>query len=893
MDTWHDKSTTTALEMVDVDPSVGLSDHEATRRLGVHGANVYDVKKSDSLAAMVVHQFRDLANVILLVAFGLSLALAIREGHGFIEPVVIGVIVVMNVGLAVSQERGAAQALAALQSLNSPNCVCLRDGSRVEVATADVVPGDILLLKTGDLVAADARLIESTDLAVDESSLTGESEPSEKAADAQVAKDAGVGDQANMVFSGCLVTAGNARAVVVATGMGTQMGKIAGYLNDAQKLQTPLQKRLNRVSQVMCVVAIVSAAVFLGIGVLQGDDFWWMALSAVSLAVASVPETLQLIATLSLTNGVRQMVARHALVRKLPAVETLGNTSVICSDKTGTLTQNRMAIQRLWVPGSPPASVDDQLTRDQWGLVKNLVLASNAAVETGDDGKARIVGDATESAMMRLLLGLDGDPARLAELNPRVGEVAFSSARKMMTTVHSQPDGRFLVLTKGAFDRLPFKRADKATVALRQQMHDSFGHDALRVIALGSKTVDKLPDDLTKLERDMDFAGIVGLIDPPRAEAKEAIAIARRAGIRTVMITGDHAATAGAIARQLGLMGEDGVVVTGHDLAAMSDHDLIASVADHAVYARVSPEDKIRIVEAWQEHGEVVSMTGDGVNDAPALKAADVGVAMGIAGTEVAKSAADIVLTDDNFATIVAAVREGRTVFANIRKTIDFLLAANLSEIAIMLTATVMGWGKPLTPIMLLLINVVGDGIPGLRLAREPSDAHVMERPPIGRTETFFGHGVLHSLVQDTIAFSVVGLAAYYIGLRVTVGGGVPSAAVAQTMAFLVIGFTSIVRIFTVRSRRSVFRTPVNNNWPLFWAAWAMVALFALMALVAPFGAIFGVAQLGWEYWLVVIGLSIVPTAVAEAAKAINAWQERHDHTRRLVAHEPSALAYV
>ncbi|MCL2489119.1 MAG: cation-translocating P-type ATPase [Propionibacteriaceae bacterium] len=896
MDTWHDKSAVTALEMLSVDSSAGLGEDEVVRRRGEYGANRYTVKKADSLALMVVHQFRDVANVILLIAFGLSLALAIREGHGYIEPIVIGVIVVMNVALAVSQERGAEKALAALQSLNSPTCVVLRDGSRLEVATADVVPGDILLLKTGDLVAADARLVESTDLAVDESSLTGESEASEKDASATLDKAAGIGDQTNMVFSGCLVTAGNAQAVVVATGMNTQMGKIAGYLNDVQKLQTPLQKRLNRVSQTMSVVAIVSAAVFLVIGLRQGDDFWVMALAAVSLAVASVPETLQLIATLSLTNGVRQMVARHALVRKLPAVETLGNCSVICSDKTGTLTQNRMAIQRLWVPGGEPAFVDDQLTRDQWGLVKYLVLASNASVETADDGKARIVGDATETAIMRLLLGLDGDPVRLAASNPRVGEVAFSSARKMMTTVHSRPDGGYLVLTKGAFDRLPFKRADAATTRLRQQIHDDFGHDALRVIALGSKVVAKLPDDLTKLERDLEFVGIIGLIDPPRPEAKESIAIARRAGVRTVMITGDHAATAGAIARQLGLMGEDGVVVTGQDLAAMSDHDLIATVMDNAVYARVSPEDKIRIVEAWQEHGEVVSMTGDGVNDAPALKAADVGVAMGIAGTEVAKSAADIVLTDDNFSTIVAAIREGRTVFSNIRKTIDFLLAANLSEIVIMLAATIMGWGKPLTPIMLLLINVVGDGVPGLRLAREPSDEQIMARRPIGRAETFFGDGVLRSLIQDTIAFSVVGLAAYYIGAFAPFGGAEESAwpvLTGQTMAFLVVGFTSILRIFTVRSRRSVFRHPVSTNWPLFWAAWAMVALFAVMALVPPFGAIFGVVAISWQYWLVVIGLSLIPTVVAEIAKAINAWQERHDHARRLVHHETSDLIYI
>ena len=874
--TWYDRPVPQVTEAFAVDPAVGLDDATVAARLAEHGQNAFTGKKSESLLHMVLRQFRDMANVILLVAVGLSLALAIREGHGYIEPIVIAAIVVMNLTLAVTQERGAEKALEALQNLNSPSCLVLRSGARVEIDTSGVVPGDVLLLKTGDLVAADARLIESTDLFVDESSLTGESEPSEKDASALAEAGAGVGDQANMVFSGCLVTAGNASAVVVATGMSTQMGKIAGYLNDVQKLQTPLQKRLNRVSQLMSVVALVGAAIFLGIGVYQGDDFWTMMLAAVSLAVAAVPETLQLIATLSLTHGVRQMVGRNALVRKLPAVETLGNTSVICSDKTGTLTQNRMAIQRLWTPDADPVAVDGELTRAQWNLVWHLALASNASEEPTPAGGTRIVGDATESAILRLLIGLGGDAAELAEQYPRVAEIPFSSARKMMTTVHSTPEGDFLVLTKGAFDRLPFKAPGEAAVAARKGVHDGFADDALRVIALGSKRVASLPKDLGRLERDLEFEGLIGLIDPPRPEAAESIAVARRAGVRTVMITGDHAGTAGAIARQLGLMGDGGVVVTGKQLAAMDDATLIANVRDYSVYARVSPEDKIRIVEAWQENGEVVSMTGDGVNDAPALKSADV------------------VLTDDNFSTIVAAVREGRTVFANIRKTIDFLLVCNLSEIAIMLAAQIMGWGKPLTPIMLLLINVIGDGVPGLRLAKEPSDPHIMARKPIDRNETFFGDGVLHNIIQQTIVFSVVGLVGFYVGGHVALGSATPSLLAGQTMAFLVVGLTSIVRIFTVRTRRSVFRHPISDNWPLAWSAWGMCALFVVMVLIAPVGAIFGLVPIAWQYWLVVLGLTLAPTLVAEAFKAWDNLRERRDYRTRLLRHEPTNdAAYV
>jgi len=880
------------LDALGADLGFGLSDTEASKCLAEHGENAFIGKKPESIAMMVLRQFRDLANVILLIAVGLSLALAIREGHGYIEPIVIAAIVVMNLALAVSQERGAEKALEALQSLNSPTCFVRRNGARLEIPTAEVVPGDILLLKTGDLVAADARLIQTVDLLVDESSLTGESEPSEKDAQGLVEPGAGIGDQSNMVFSGCLVSAGNAAAVVVATGMSTQMGKIAGYLNDVQKLQTPLQKRLNRVSQLMSVVAVLASAVFFGIGVFQGDEFWNMMLAAVSLAVAAVPETLQLIATLALTNGVKEMVARHALVRKLPAVETLGNTSVICSDKTGTLTQNRMAIQRLWVPDGGSVSADGELSRDQWQLIWYLALASNATEEPAPDGSTRIVGDATESAILRLLIGLGGDTAELAKRYPRVAEIPFSSARKMMTTVHRTPEGGYLVLTKGAFDRLPLK----LVAAEAKAAHDGFAHDALRVIALGRRVVKTIPDgsDLSSLERDLELVGLIGLIDPPRKEAAESIAIARRAGVRTVMITGDHAATAGAIARQLGLMGDGGIVVTGQELAAMDDRTLIETVRDYSVYARVSPEDKLRIIEAWQENGEVVSMTGDGVNDAPALKAADIGVAMGIAGTEVAKSAADIVLTDDNFSTIVSAIKQGRTVFANIRKTIDFLLVCNLSEIVIMLAAQIMGWGKPLTPIMLLLINVLGDGIPGLRLAKERSDEHIMARKPIARNETFFGDGVLHNIIEQTIAFSIVGLIGFYLGTYVQLFGSTPSLQTGQTMAFLIVGITSIVRIFTVRTRKSIFKRTLSDNWPLAISAFAMCALFALMVLIGPFGAIFGLVPICWQYWLAVIGLSVVPTIVAEAFKAWDNLREHRDYRRRLVRHETTNdAAYV
>ena len=842
----------------------GLSSAEAASRLAAHGANAYQQAKGESVAAQVLRQFRDVSNVILLVAAALSLALAVREGAGYLEPVVILVIICLNVALAVTQERGAERALEALSNLNSPTCLVLRDGARVEVDTADVVPGDILLLKTGDLVAADARLIEATGLAVDESSLTGESEAVEKDASATPEDDAALGDRTSMVFSGCLVTAGNATAVVTATGMGTEMGRIAGYLNDAQKMQTPLQLRLVRVVRAISAVAMVAAAILLATGLQQGEEFWAMVLAAVSLAVAAVPETLQLIVTLTLTQGVHNMVQKHALVRKLPAVETLGSVSVICSDKTGTLTQNRMTIRRMWaasplLPVSVPVAVDGPVEGvAELDLLGKLALASNATVEPDGEGGMRIVGDATETAIMRLLMEGGQTREEIECERPRVGEV-------------------------------PFSPAPAEELRRRQEVHDGFAADALRVIALGSRVVDELPasGNLEELERDLTFEGIIGLIDPPRPEVAAAIETARRAGIRTVMITGDHAATAAAIARQIGILGEKGAVVTGKQLATMTDEELVANVRGYSVYARVSPEDKIRIVEAWQEQGEVVSMTGDGVNDAPALKAADVGVAMGAAGTEVAKAAADMVLTDDNFATIVEAVREGRNVFSNIKRTVYFLVSCNLSEIVVMLGAQLAGWGTALTPVMLLLTNVLGDGIPGLRLAQDTSDERIMRRKPIGRNESFFSPLVVRATLQQTVAFSAVGLLAFWLGRFVELPGAVAAGfGVGQTMCFFVMAVTSVLHVFTVRSRGSVFRRTVRDNMPLVWSAAAMVVVFSVLVLVEPLGAVFGMSALGLVRWAVACALAVVPTLVAELFKL---WENRHEtrlFSRRLVRHQ-------
>ena len=545
-----------------------------------------------------------------------------------------------------------------------------------------------------------------------------------------------------------------------------------------------------------------------------------------------------------------------------------------------------MMIQRLWVADHEPFAAEADFDEKQMRFIRNLTLASNATIERDSDGTERILGDATETAIIRLMSDKDknGD---LRKTWTRVGEIPFSSARKMMTCVYKQPDGNYLVLTKGAFDRLPFESVSADEKNIRKQMHDDFAGQALRIIALGSRVVKELPADgnLQVLETNLVFEGLIGLIDPPRQEAAEAIAVAKRAGVRTVMITGDHVATAKAIAAKIGLLGDGEKVITGKQLTEISDEQLVEQVREYTVYARVSPEDKIRIVEAWQENGEVVAMTGDGVNDAPALKAADVGVAMGIAGTEVAKSAADMVLTDDNFATIVSAVRQGRNVFSNIRKTLYFLLVCNLSEIVIMLGAFILGWGMPLTPVMLLMINVLGDGIPGLRLAYETSDPRIMNRKPLGREESFLGDGLWKVLIQQTVIFSIVGLVAYYCGAFMQIQNSIPSLIEGQTMAFLVVAFSSVLHIFTVRNRKTMFKVSLRHNMKLLYSVIAMVVLFTVMAILPPLQFLFGLTSINILQWLIVIGLSIAPSIVAELVKLWHNCSENILSKHRLVHH--------
>ena len=876
MENWYNLDKTVVLNKQNTDAQKGLTAGEAEARQAKFGPNKFAEKKRESLFSQIMRQLKDVAVIILLLAAVLSFVLEFREllaGHSvsFIEPLVIISIVIMNVILAVTQERGAEKALDALAVLNSPSCFVIRDGAKQEIDTTFVVPGDIIVLKTGDLVPADSRLLECESFAVDESSLTGESEPSEKHCDTLEKENAPLGDRLNMIFSGCLVVTGHARAVVTSTGMDTEIGKIAGYLNYTKKNKTPLQLRLDKLGKLISTIAIVAAFTIFLIGFLNGQEVWDLLIVAVTLAVAAVPETLALIVTLMLTHGVKKMVSKNALIRKLQAVETLGSTSIICSDKTGTLTQNKMSIKRLWVYGEKPISDTDANSQEQIELIKRYLLASNVTLEKTETGESKIIGDPTESAIMRLSMEKGLSREKLNAEYEKVAEIPFSSARKMMTIILKKQNGRYLVVTKGAFDKIPIaNRTDLNYLKELEDVHNSFAEDALRVITLASKEVDALPakENLEELEKDLAFQGFIGLIDPPRPEAAAAIKRARKAGVRTIMITGDHAVTAAAIARELGIIAAKEGIITGEELEKLSDDEFFDSIEYFSVYARVSPSDKIRIVQAWQSRGAVVSMTGDGVNDAPALKAADVGIAMGITGTEVSKSASDMVLTDDNFSTIVEAVSEGRKVFSNIKKLVYFLIVCNISEIVVMIFGQVSGWGIPVTPIMLLLVNVVADGIPGMALAKEHTDTRIMNRKPIDREESFFAGGLMEVIIQQTIMCSIVVLAAFYVGKFVDITGAfAPSHELGQTMAFLVLGWTSLFHIFVVRSRASVFKRALNDNPQLLISTAAMFAMLAVLVAVPSIGSALGFAAIDGYHWLICAGLSILPMIVAEYGK--------------------------
>lgn len=871
--TAHNTPQEALLQELSVTAEAGLSSQEAQRRLAEYGENKLAEKKKKTNFQRFLEQFQDVMILILLLAAVVSFVVACF-GHDpmeFFEPVLILLIVVLNAVLGMVQESKAEKALDALKNMSAPHARVLRDGREQVIDAAQLVPGDIIRLEAGDFIPADARLLKSAGLKSEESALTGESVPSEKDAAAQVEEKAPLGDRSNMVFSGCSLTYGTATAVVTGTGMNTEMGKIAGLLEGEKETQTPLQQKLAQLGKYLGFVALAACGVIFVVGLINGIPVLEIFMTAVSLAVSAIPEGLPAIVTIVLAIGVQRMVRKNALIRRLPAVETLGSASVICSDKTGTLTQNRMTLVRLWVDGQRELeTVSAQNSQAARRLLQYGALCCDGSVVYKEDGTEQHIGDPTETSILVAAHKNGMEQDKLNRQYPRLAELPFDSDRKLMTSVN-QIDGKIVAIVKGAFDVMAV-RCVSGDLEAAKEKNDEMSRGALRVLAVGYKVLDKAPENPAsqELENGLTLMGLVGMIDPPRPEAKAAVATCRQAGIKPVMITGDHVVTASAIAKELGILGEDDKAITGAQLDAMTDQELDREVERISVYARVSPENKIRIVKAWQRKGQVVSMTGDGVNDAPALKAADIGCAMGITGTDVAKGAADMTLTDDNFATIVDAVREGRGIYANIKKVVGFLLGTNIGEVLTVFFAMLLWHKTPLLSMQLLWINLVTDSLPAISLGMEAVESDVMDHKPKPKDEGIFAHGLGVQVVLQGCMFAVLTLIAFVLGER---WGG--SLEAGQTMAFMVLALTQIVQAFNMRSEHSLFAIGPFSNRKLNGAALLSLALVCLV-LFTPVGIAFGMVILpGWLY-LAGLGLILVPLVVMELAKAVGLVKKRH-----------------
>ena len=851
--------------MLTPDIKTGLTCAQVEEQRAKFGENRLKEKKKKTNLQRFLEQFRDVMILILIGAAIISFIVACVEGEPkeFFEPALILVIVIVNAIMGMLQESKAEKALDALKNLSAPHARVIREGQEQVIDAAELVPGDVIKLEAGDFVPADAKLVRSVSLKCEESALTGESVPAEKDADALVAEDAPLGDRHNMVFSGCGVTYGTATAVVTATGMNTEMGKIANMLESSEETQTPLQQKLATLGKYLGIVAIVACLVIFVVGLLDGMAVMEIFMVAVSLAVSAIPEGLPAIVTIVLSIGVQRMVKKNAIIRRLPAVETLGGASVICSDKTGTLTQNRMTLVKAYTDGGALEEIG-QNSAPVLQLLRYGALCCDGSVVTREDGTVQHIGDPTETSIVFAAEKQGMPKAKLNEENPRLAEIPFDSDRKLMTTVN-RVDGKLIAITKGAFDVLA-QRCVRGDIEAARRVNDEMSEQALRVLAVAWRELEEVPQNPTSetLEKDLTFMGLVGMIDPPRPEAKQAVAVCRKAGIKPVMITGDHVVTASAIAREIGILQPGDEAVTGTQLDKMSDAELDQRVRNISVYARVSPENKIRIVKAWQRQGEVVSMTGDGVNDAPALKAADIGCAMGITGTDVAKGAADMTLTDDNFATIVDAVREGRGIYANIKKVVGFLLGTNIGEILTVFFAMILWRESPFLSMQLLWINLVTDSLPAIALGMEAVEKDVMEQKPRPKNEGLFAHGYGVRIGLQGCMFAILSLLAYQIGKNLygAVEGG-------QTLAFMVLALSQVVQAFNMRSFHSIFRIGVFTNRKLNGAALVSLALMALVLFIPPVAGAFGLVALSPVLYLIGLGLSLAPLIVMEIAKAL------------------------
>ncbi|MGO1499472.1 MAG: cation-translocating P-type ATPase [Streptococcus thermophilus] len=856
----------------------GLSTAQAKERLDAYGYNELDEGEKRNLLSKFIDQFKDLMIIILLVAAALSI---ITEGrHGLTDACIIFAVVVLNAAFGVYQEGQAEAAIEALKNMSSPMARVRRDGNVVEIDSRELVPGDIVLLEAGDVVPADMRLIEDASLKIEEAALTGESVPVEKDITEMVEAEAGIGDRVNMCYQNSNVTYGRGTGVVTNTGMYTEVGKIADMLANADESQTPLKQSLEQLSKTLTYLIIAIALVTFLVSVfIRGEQPLEGLMVAVALAVAAIPEGLPAIVTILLSLGTTTLAKRNAIVRKLPAVETLGSTEIIASDKTGTLTMNQMTVEKVYTNGQLQ-NADTELGADNTTL-RIMTFANDTKVDP--DGK--LIGDPTETALVQFGLDHNFDVREVLKSEPRVAELPFDSDRKLMSTIHKEPDGSYFVAVKGAPDQLikrvtrieingevrPITDEDKQAILA---VNKDLAKQALRVLMMAYKTTSEIPTlESEVVESDLIFSGLVGMIDPERPEAAEAVRVAKEAGIRPIMITGDHQDTAEAIAKRLGIIDPNDTedrVITGAELNELSDEEFQKVFKQYSVYARVSPEHKVRIVKAWQNEGKVVAMTGDGVNDAPSLKTADIGIGMGITGTEVSKGASDMVLADDNFATIIVAVEEGRKVFSNIQKSIQYLLSANMAEVFIIFFATLFGWDV-LQPVHLLWINLVTDTLPAIALGVEPAEPGIMTHKPRGRQSNFFDGGVFGAIMYQGVFQTILVLAVYGWGLVFPEHHTQAEIhADALTMAYATLGLIQLLHAFNVKSvYQSVFKVGLFRNKTFNWAI--PVAFILLMAtIVVPgFNNLFHVSHLSFTQWLAVIVGSFLIVVLVEIVKAI------------------------
>ena len=891
---WFNKTSQEVEQELKTDYQKGLSSSQVQENMKKYGLNELQEKKKDSLLEKFLEQFKDFSIIVLIIAAIVSGVVGVAQGEGFTDTIIILIVVLLNAVIGVAQESKAEKSLEALKKLSSHASKVIRNGKEQVIPARELVPGDLVIIETGDYIAADLRIIEAVNLKSQEASLTGESVPVEKITEKIDGNEIGIGDRKNMLFSSSLITYGRGKAIVVNTGMNTEVGKIAGMLDNAEKQETPLQQKLNDLGKTLGIACLAICAVIFVIGLLQGKEIIDMFMTAISLAVAVIPEGLVAVSTIVLAIGVQKMVKKHAIVKKLPAVETLGSSTVICSDKTGTLTQNKMTVEKVFCDDELQDVKKVNTTEDFKKLVYNCMLCNDSRLL--EDGQ--LAGDPTETALVDMAFKLDYEQSIYRE-NPRVEEVPFDSERKLMTTVNKK-NGKYIVYTKGGVDELlkccnSFLYKGEVRTSINnyakwiRENNEKMAKDALRVLAFAYKELDHMPSktEMKTIESDLTFIGMVGMIDPPRIEAKKAVEKCKKAGIKTVMITGDHKVTAVAIAKKLGILKDESEALTGTELEKMTDEELTKNVRKYSVYARVSPEHKVRIVKAWQANGEVVAMTGDGVNDSPALKTADIGCAMGKVGTEVAKEAADVILTDDNFATIVSAVEEGRRIYDNILKVIQFLLSCNVGEVIVLLLATLFApqigqWFgisditmiQVLLPIHILWINLVTDTFPALALAFDPANKDIMDRKPVKRNEGIFTKGRTFRIIYQGIMIGGLTLVAYLIGLGTTnkaIDGLTleqTKIEVGQTMAFIVLAFSELIHVFNIRdNKNSIFKTGILGNGVLILAILASALLMVVILFIPQLRTIFSIPILPSDNIIETIVLVLSPIVIVEIMK--------------------------